>query len=97
MLLDFIHLAETNNMQTDNRGLYVVTSSNLFLHVVIQRLDGVKAGLEPPVLLVPLSKKILQLAHLLPVFLVTHTYTLKHMMNNSTTTTMPERFSDALH
>ncbi|TNN79404.1 hypothetical protein EYF80_010428 [Liparis tanakae] len=32
-------------------------------------LDGVKAGSEPPVLLAPLSKKILQFAHLLLVFL----------------------------
>lgn len=55
---------------TVNQYLYV-NMSNLLLHVVIQLLDGVKAGFEPPVLLV-LPKKILQLAPLLLVFLVTH-------------------------
>lgn len=50
---------------------------NLFLHVVIQLLDGVEAGLEPSVLLAPLSNKILQLVHLLLVFLATrmHSHT----------------------
>lgn len=70
-------------MQTDNRGLYVNTS-DLCLHVVIQLLDGVKAGLEPPALFALLPKKILQLAHLLQVFLVTHT----HIMNSATIPTM---------
>ncbi len=49
-----------------------VNTSNLFLHVVIQLLDSVKAGLEPPVLFAPLSKEVLQLTDLLLVFLVTH-------------------------
>lgn len=55
------------------RGLYRNTF-NLLLHVVVQLLDGVEAALEPSVLLAPLSDKILQLVHLLLVFLVRYTH-----------------------
>lgn len=41
----------------------------LFLHVVIEFLDGVKVALEPPVLLAFLSKTLLQLTHLILMFL----------------------------
>lgn len=61
----------------DNHRLYGNTP-NLFLHVFIQLLNCVEAGLEPPVLLAPLEENILQLAHLLLVFLVTYTNTYIH-------------------
>ena len=58
-------------MQIENSCLNVNTF-NLFLQVVIQLLDGIKAGFQPPVFFAPLSKKILQLAQRLLVFLVTY-------------------------
>lgn len=57
------------------KNLYTCVYTRLFLHTVIQLLDGVKAGLEPPVLLALLSKQNLQLAHLVLVFLVRQTST----------------------
>lgn len=76
--MTLLNFGDTHKTQKDNPHLYV-NCFHLFLHVVVELLDGVEAGFEPPVLLVPLTYKILQLAHLSLVFLVTHTDMFTHI------------------